>query len=275
MKVVKNINNNVSLCVDRNGRECIAFGKGIGFIKPPYEVPLAQIERTFYSSAYFDIEGIRDIPARIIRLAIRIVDQAEQELNVIMMPTTALALADHIHFVLQRMNSHISLQLPIEEDLKQLYPRELQQAQQALQLINDTLDVTLDPAEVQMIALHLINNQVQTTSNSEREHRRLIEQSVSIIEREYGATINRNSFSFSRFATHMDYLIRRTGDDDQIESTNAAMFESLKQEYPSAYRCAQNIATMLERHLKKSLSDEEKLYLILHINRLCHGAGTS
>ena len=43
MKVIKNINNNVSICVDDNNREVIAFGKGIGFKKPPYELELSQI----------------------------------------------------------------------------------------------------------------------------------------------------------------------------------------------------------------------------------------
>lgn len=46
MKVIKNINNNVSICVDDNNREVIAFGKGIGFKKPPYELELSQIDRT-------------------------------------------------------------------------------------------------------------------------------------------------------------------------------------------------------------------------------------
>ena len=47
MKVVKNIHNNISLCIDSKGNEVVAFGKGIGFMKPPYEVPIQKVERTF------------------------------------------------------------------------------------------------------------------------------------------------------------------------------------------------------------------------------------
>lgn len=43
MRVIKNINNNVSICVDDNNREVIAFGKGIGFKKPPYELTLSEM----------------------------------------------------------------------------------------------------------------------------------------------------------------------------------------------------------------------------------------
>ena len=269
MKVIKNINNNVSLCVDSKGRECIAFGKGIGFIKPPYEVPLAQVERTFYSRTHIDYEGIRDVPEQIIRLAIHIVDQAERALNVTLMSTTALALADHIQFALQRMNEQIPLKLPMQEDMKQLYPREMKQAQQALDMIEEELNVQLDPKEAPMIALHFINSQVRTSADSEEKSKRLIECSVHMIEEEYGFPINRESFNYSRFVTHMDYLIRRASANNQIESVNAAMFDALKKEYPGAYRCAQKISIVFEQHLGKPLSDEEKMYLMLHINRLC------
>lgn len=49
MKVVKKINNNVAICLDSNNCELVAFGKGIGFPKMPYEIQdLSLIDRTFY-----------------------------------------------------------------------------------------------------------------------------------------------------------------------------------------------------------------------------------
>lgn len=36
MKVVKCINNNVAICLDDDNNELVAFGKGIGFKKPPH-----------------------------------------------------------------------------------------------------------------------------------------------------------------------------------------------------------------------------------------------
>ena len=44
MKVVRNINNNVAVCLDDQGHELIAIGKGIGFKKAPYEISLDQID---------------------------------------------------------------------------------------------------------------------------------------------------------------------------------------------------------------------------------------
>lgn len=38
MKIIKKINNNVAIGLDKNNQELIVFGKGIGFPKMPYEV---------------------------------------------------------------------------------------------------------------------------------------------------------------------------------------------------------------------------------------------
>lgn len=49
VQVIKKVNNNVAVCLDDNGRELIAFGRGIGFPSMPYALSsLEKIERTFY-----------------------------------------------------------------------------------------------------------------------------------------------------------------------------------------------------------------------------------
>ena len=49
MRVIKKLNNNFAICVDGEGKELIAAGKGIGFPKTPYELEdLNLITRTFY-----------------------------------------------------------------------------------------------------------------------------------------------------------------------------------------------------------------------------------
>ena len=92
---------------------------------------------------------------------------------------------------------------------------------------------------------------------------------MTIIQNEYGIKIDRKNFNFSRFATHIDYLLKRSLKNDQINSKNKTMFESIKKEYPSAYCCALNINGIFKNKLQIELNDEEMLYLMLHINRLC------
>lgn len=269
MKVIKNINNNVSLCRDSKGREVIAFGKGIGFIKPPYDVPLSKIDRTFYNISDLNYEGIKDIPIPILHAAIRIIDEAERNLNVTLMSSAALALADHINFAIQRLNDHILLEMPLREDIKQLYPEEMKAAYQALTIIKEETGVTLDHNEAGTIALHFINNQITSNDQSQKIGKQMIEESVALIEKEFAISINKDSFHYSRFITHVDYLLRRSLKNKQIESVNQSMFQSLKEQYPITYRCAVHIKDLFKKKLDIDLSEEEQLYLMLHINRLC------
>ena len=80
MKVIKNINNNVSLCLDSQNNEVVAFGKGIGFTKPPYDIPLSKIERTYYNINPTYISMINDIPAEIFELSTKVVEFAREKL---------------------------------------------------------------------------------------------------------------------------------------------------------------------------------------------------
>ena len=86
---------------------------------------------------------------------------------------------------------------------------------------------------------------------------------------ELQVTVDRDSFNYYRFVTHMHYMMKRTLDDAMIDTQNRDIFESMKKEYPSIYSCSVKVAALIEQQLKKSLSEEEILYLILHINRLC------
>lgn len=55
MQAVCNINNNVALCLDSQGNELVAFGRGIGFRKPPYEVELSRIEHLLWGGPEADL----------------------------------------------------------------------------------------------------------------------------------------------------------------------------------------------------------------------------
>ena len=80
MKVIKNINNNISLCLDSRNNEVVAFGKGIGFTKPPYDVPLSKIDRTFYDVDEEQLAVLKRIPVSYTHLTLptkRIVEISE------------------------------------------------------------------------------------------------------------------------------------------------------------------------------------------------------
>ena len=178
-------------------------------------------------------------------------------------------LADHIDFSVQRYRKNINIKLPLFYEVRQLYPKESEIGKQALNILKKRLDIALPREEAAAIALHFVNYKAQAETTPDIDYGSIIEQATGIIEQELQVTVDRDSFNYYRFVTHMHYMMKRTLDDAMIDTQNRDIFESMKKEYPSIYSCSVKVAALIEQQLKKSLSEEEILYLILHINRLC------
>lgn len=268
MKCIKNINNNICLCLDSKGREIIAFGKGIGFIKPPYDIPLSKINRTFYNIKDTDFEAMKNIPIEVINIAINIIDKASTDLNAKYPSSAIFAMADHINYALKRANENIYLDMPIVQDLKLLYPKEMELAVNTLNYINKELNANLLRNEIGMIALHLINDReivVKEQQNTEE----IIEKCTHIIEKKVNILIDKNSFNYSRFVTHFDYMLKRIKESKQATMLDKDVFKMLKEKYPENYKAAKCIQENLFKNENLRLNDGEMLYLLIHINRLC------
>lgn len=269
MRVVKNINNNISLCLDSHNNEVVAFGKGIGFMKPPYDVPLSKIDRTFYDVSEEQIGLLNRIPEDVLETAAAIVDLANETSGHQFRENVVFTLADHIDFCIQRQKEHIHFKLPLFYEVRQLYPDESKIGEKALRIIRQRLGVDLPREEGAAIALHFVNYQEQEAKDDAVDYGAIIEEATRTVEEELHVSIDKDGFNYYRFVTHMHYMMKRTQDDQMIVSQNQDIFESLCQEFPDIYRCACKIGADMEKSLHQKLTDEEILYLMLHINRLC------
>ena len=271
MKVVKNINNNICFCLDSKGREVIVFGKGIGFIKPPHEIPLDKINHTFYNIKDTELGTLKDMPSNILNVAIDIIDSASSELDVVYPSSAVLSLADHIKFAIERKDRNIILELPLVQDIKQLYPKEMALAVRALNYINSELGADLMRDEVGVLALHIVNDK---ESNNIEKYRinteSMISESTDAIEASLGIHIDRNSFNYSRFITHFDYMLKRVKSKTQMHDGSKEMLPMFSDKYPEMTACARRISKITEKYMNQSLEDDEIVYLVIHINRLCN-----
>lgn len=137
MKVIKNINNNISLCLDSRNNEVVAFGKGIGFTKPPYDVPLSKIDRTFYDVDEEQLAVLKRIPEDVLEAAAEIVDLANEKMDNQFRENVVFTLADHIDFAIQRYRKNINIKLPLLYEVRQLYPGESELGKQALDILKN------------------------------------------------------------------------------------------------------------------------------------------
>ncbi|MCI8374049.1 MAG: PRD domain-containing protein [Lachnospiraceae bacterium] len=265
MKVIKNINNNVSLCLDSQGREVVAFGKGIGFTKPPYEVPLSQIQRTFYNIDESYLSVLVAIPEEMLNVAAEIYDYGNRKMNNCFSSNVVFTLADHIRFAIKREEENISIKLPLFYEVQNLYPEEIEIGIYALKLINERFNVHLPKEEAASITLHFVGYGLHNGSYSGKDEKIIMDQCTEIVEQMMEIHIDKKSFNYSRFLTHLHYLLDRVKHNKTINTENGKVYEELKKQYPKTYECVKRI----EAFLTIELNDEERLYLILHINRLC------
>lgn len=272
MIVVKNINNNVALCLDSKGQEVVVFGKGVGFLKPPSEVPLSKIQRTFYDLNRKFLPLLADIPLDVIDFTAQQVAQIRGQLPYETNANLIMTLADHLAFAMTRAKKGIYTPMPSIYEMEQNYPVEVGIGRQIIKAMEETFHVKLPKSEVQGVAMHFINASLGSPSSgqltAEEEYETILERMTQIVEYALQVTIRRDTFNYARFATHVQYLLKRVQAESSIDSDNLQVYASIRDEYKDVSACVDQIHEYLQRNWSIDLSEEEKLYLIMHINRV-------
>lgn len=272
MKVIKKINNNVALCMDSNDRELIAFGKGIGFPSMPYEInDLTKIDKTFYSVKQSYLLLLNEIPEKILRISSEILDYCRRILPYEINETLCFTIADHLNFAISQAKQHIYLQTGLTAEVSSYHKEEYEIGLECIRRINKEFDIILFNDEAANIAMHIIENENRKKSDtSETYTQDIIDEIIKIVESHFKTKIDRTSFNCSRFVTHIQYLLLRRKNKVSIVSDNSKLFEVMKSQYCQTYKCAIIISAYINDKLDWKISDEEILYLMLHINRMCY-----
>lgn len=277
MRAIRKINNNVAVCVDGSGRELIAFGKGIGFREMPYELDLSAIDRTFYDISEQYQPMFSEISAPLIELAAQIIDRAKAELPYELNPNINITLADHISFCLERLEKGIRIRMPLAYDMAIAYPLEMQLARQTLERVRLATGVALPEEELSGVAMAFINARLDdkpdTSADAAVDAAAALRDVTGLIEKTMKLSIDRSSFNYARFATHFQYLVERINSGGQMASENVSLAPSLREEFPAVADCVEAIAGYFQTRWSSPVNEEEKMYLILHVNRICQKQG--
>ena len=272
MIILKRINNNAVMCVDAAGHQVVALGRGLALARVGSELDLDLVEHTFYDVEPRYVELMRDLDVEYLELAAQIANVARGMLSYELSPNIEIALADHIQFAAKRMHEGIYVTAPLAFDLQQTYPLEYKIAEYALCLSQQYLDERLPRNEATGIAMCLVNGAYSSAgampTDAAETRDRLLEDITQIVEAAMGTAIDREGFGFARFATHVQYLLNRVATGDAIASENSDLYRIVAADHEQAASCVNAIAALIENTYHQSLTDEEKLYLILHINRI-------
>lgn len=276
MRIAKVINNNVVQALNQDKEELIVMGKGLGFQKKVGdEVDPSKIEKTFYLQA-----GNKDkaaelsrvyvgLDSREIELVLAIIARAEEVLHLHFDLSLYIALADHLHYTLERTAEGLTLKNPLAWEVRKFYPQEYQVGIEALDLVQKRLGRELPKDEAASIALHIVNAEKDGGLQEKNlQTTKIVTDILGIVRLHLGRELEEDSISYNRFVTHIQYFAQRVVNGLIQGENDAFLYEQVAQNYPQSFACTQNIKTYVTNHHSFEMSPDEQVYLTIHIQRL-------
>lgn len=257
------------MAIDGNGRSLVAFGKGIGFPEMPYELDdLSKIDRTFYDAKEEHIPLFREADEKVVSLSIELLDYIRARLNKNISDFLYYVLVDHINFSIERYRNSVYVPMSMARDIRYNYQDEYDVAFECWKIINRKMGVKLPKDEASIIAMHIVESEeISLRSQREIDVNQIAETVMELVRQETGIDPDKNDFNVYRFETHLRYLIQRMQQND-FEQGEEEMYEIVRAKYPTADSLAEKISNLLRKELNVDVTDSEKLYLMLHLNRL-------
>ncbi|MFL0565475.1 PRD domain-containing protein [Microbacterium sp. 179-I 1D1 NHS] len=271
--VHKVLNNNVVISLDEQGRERVLMGRGLGFqLKPTDSLDPAKVEKTFILDAGEDGERERrmltDTPYPIIEAVSRAVDQAERTLGHHLGRRLTVAVIDHVQFVLERLDKGIRIPTANMPELRVLHPAEFAAAAAMAASISEALGVELPAEEAVFLTMHLLNATRDEPNGTAALLFRRVQHVVLTVENGLGVKLDVESPDYARFVLHIQFLLQRLVSRSMLRSADSSFFEFAKHSYPRSFAIAQEVKAYVRAATESELTDEELLYVIVHVERL-------
>ena len=274
LKIDKVYNNNVVQASDENGKELIVMGRGLGFQKKAGDfLNPDQIEKTFVLQNESQMTDLGEIFGTLspeeLGIVNVIIHRAEEVLATTFELALYVALGDHLHFALERTEQGLHLQNPLAWEIRKFYPKEYQLGLEALDLVQEKLGQTLDKSEASSIALHFVNAQKNGQLGQDSYAiSRIVTQILDIVRLHFGRDMDENDISYHRFVTHVQYFAQRVIKGMVQGVNDAFLYEQVQHNYPQAFACTQKIQTYVRTACEFEMSQDEQVYLTIHIQRL-------
>lgn len=271
--VKKILNNNLILVSDEMGKEHIVMGKGLRFSNTVGEELVdSSIEKVFVlkeenTKNYMNL--LEEAPKEYVEAvqeAVRLANLwSEEELN----EQLFITLFDHLIYAIERYNNHIVLQNRMLWELKQFYPKEYQVSKRVLDFLNKELELELPEEEAGNIAFHLVNAQPgQKDMGNTIMGIKMQKNIFNIIQVTFQKKLDVDSIDYARLVIHIQFFLQRLFGDKMLEDKDDSFYEHLKEKLPKEMTCARQIQRYIENTVHKTITEEEIVYLAVHISRV-------
>lgn len=274
MKIKQILNNNAVL-VKKGTNELVVLANGIGFNrKIGDKVKDEEIEKIFVLDTHEMVEHfsylLGKIPSAHIYMIDEIIQYAKNKYHMNMNDYIYLTLIDHIEFAISRSKAKHSLKSPLEWEIKKFYQKEYDIGLEALKIIQKNTRISLNEEEAASIALHFINIQTnQQDMETTLAITEMVQDIINIVQYQYKISLDEKSVNYARFITHLQYFSQRVILNElQDQEEDDELFSQIKMLYKEAFECVQKIKVYVFNKHNKVMSNNEEIYLALHINRV-------
>lgn len=277
LTIAKVLNNNIAIVEDEMGNDCIAMGRGIAFQRKRGDTLREEdVERLFTRhvpelSRRFG-ELVSQIPEEYFEAAQAIVEHAKLRLRHDFDDGIYLALADHIHFAIQRAQAGQMMDNRLTFEIKMVYRDEFECAQTAVAYLNRVFEVSLPESEAGFIALHFVNASTGVGMDGAVEMATIIQRALTIVRDRFDLVFDESSTAYYRFMVHLKFFAQRVmmaqATEDGAGPVDARLRATVQREYPQSFACAEDICSYVQRTFNYNVSQNELVYLALHIERV-------
>lgn len=274
MQIKKIYNNNIAMVKNEAGDEVILVGKGIVFgLKKGDEIQAEKAEKKFElkgETKHKFEKMIQDTPIDYILVSEEIIAYFKEHSTKALNDGIYVTLTDHIANTIERIRMGIDFDMTMLLNVKSLYREEYKLALHAIEMLRNAFHLHIDDNEANFITLHIVNAELTSNMMEIYTITSILESINTIVLQSFQVDVQDN-YDFDRFLIHCCFFVQRIVNAEagvHHSTANQAIFQMMKEQSVQQYACVNQIAEMLEKKYAYSVNDEEKLYLLIHLNKL-------
>ena len=273
MQIKQVLNNNVITVLDEQEHELVIMGRGIAFgRKAGDEVDDSRIEKIFkLDDKEMNkrlMELLAEIPLSFVEVSEEIIRYAKQHTSKKIHDNIYVSLTDHIYYAVERFQQGIDIKNALLWETKRFYPDEYRIGQHALSIIAEKVGIILPEDEAGFIALHIVNAQMNEDMPVMINITKFIQDVLHIVKFHFGIEYDEESLAYYRFVTHLKFFAQRILNHRKQKEEDNSLFEMVKNNYSKAFACAKKIQSYIQKMYQEQLTNEDLLYLTIHIHRI-------
>ena len=184
-----------------------------------------------------------------------------------------IALTDHINYAIKRHKEGTVINNPLLYEIKRLYPDEYRIGLFGIDRVAKHFNLDMPKDEAGFIAMHIVNANMNESISNVYEITKITQSIVNLVRYHFNLDIFEEELSYARFITHLKFFSQRLINSESLEEVmDISLLASLQRKYSESNRCVDKIGDFLKRNYNHDLSNDERVYLILHIARLLKSA---